>query len=214
LQLAQLHYYARGSTKEGDELFAGPIAQRAGARATGARLFWAMQKGDLAAVARLEREMPPESGNNVRSAFALAAMGDLAGARARVEKLPERIRARLVNEPENSTQWNALGQAEAILGHKEEALAAAHKALELMPESRDALAGPGIRWGLVVALAWTGEKEEACTELKRLLAEPWQGTAPGPFVYELRNAVWLFPLKGYPVFEAILNDPKNNAPLF
>ena len=93
-------------------------------------------------------------------------------------------------------------------------MVAARHALELRPESRDALVGPVIRWGLVVALAWTGEKEAACAELSRLLAEPWQGSSPSCFVHELRTGPWLFPLKGYPAFEAILNDPKNNAPLF
>jgi len=213
-QLAMLHYYARGSTQEGDALLAGPIAERAGADATGARLNWAMVKGDLATAARLERELPPADANSGRGAVVLAAMGDLAGARARVKDVPERLRARLVNEPENAALWSALGQIEALLGHKKEALAAARKALELMPESRDALVGPAIRWGLVVTLAWTGEKEEACTELRRLLAEPWQGSSPSCYVHELRKAPWLFPLKGYPAFEALLADPKNNQPLF
>jgi TolB-like protein/cytochrome c-type biogenesis protein CcmH/NrfG len=213
-QLAMLHYYARGSTQEGDALLAGPIAERAGADATGPRLTWAMIKGDLATAARLERELPPADANSGRSAVVLAALGDLAGARARVKDVPERLRARLVNEPENAGLWSALGQCEALLGHKDEALAAARHALELMPESRDALVGPVIRWGLVVALAWTGEKEAACAELRRLLAEPWQGSSPSCFVHELRTGPWLFPLKGYPAFEAILNDPKNNAPLF
>ena len=213
-QLAMLHYYARGSTQEGDELLAGPIAERAGADATGPRLTWAIVKGDLAAAVRLERELPQAATNSGRSAVVLAAMGDLAGARAKVKDVPGRLRARLVVEPENAALWSALGQIEALLGHKDEALAAARHALELMPESRDALAGPTHRWALVVALAWTGEKEAACAELSRLLAGPWQGSSPSCYVNELRTAPWLFPLKGYPAFEALLNDPKNNQPLF
>jgi tetratricopeptide (TPR) repeat protein len=213
-QLALLHYNARGSTKEADELLAGPIAERAGAGAAWARFNWALIKGDLAAAARLERELPEGATNNWQGAVLAAASGDPAGARARVEQQQTKLRARLMDEPENSTLWRDLGQIEALLGRKEEALTAARKALELIPESRDALVGPVNRWGLVVTLAWTGEKEEACRELGRLLAGPWQGTSPGCFVHELRTAPWLFPLKGYPAFEAIVNDPKNNAPLF
>ena len=211
--LALLHFHARGSTKEADDLLAGPIAERGGADTTSRRRSWAAIKGDLATAARLDREYPDVAVDPWRSAVVAAAMGDLAGARARVEKMPATLRARLVNEPENTTLWAYLAQIEALLGHKDEALAAARKALELLPESRDALMGPYNRWGLVVALAWTGEKEAACAELSRLLERPWNGVTPSSNIHELKNAPWLFPLKGDPRFEAIVNDPKNNAPL-
>ena len=60
-----------------------------------------------------------------------------------------------------------------------------------------------------MALAWTGEKVAACVELRRVLASPSIAN-----VYEVKNGPWLAPLKGDPGFEAIVNDPKNNAPLF
>jgi TolB-like protein/cytochrome c-type biogenesis protein CcmH/NrfG len=212
--LALMHFHARGSTKEVDDLLAGAIAERDGTSATGARKTWAVVKGDLATAVRLDREFPDVAVDPWRSAVVVAATGDLAGARARVEKMPATLRARLVNEPENSFTWSYLAAIEALLGHKDEALAAARKALEIMPESRDALTGPYHRWGLVVALAWTGEKEAACAELSRLLAEPWNGISPSCNIYELKSAPWLFPLRGDPRFEALLNDPQNNAPLF
>ncbi|MBI2813204.1 MAG: TIR domain-containing protein [Opitutae bacterium] len=217
-ELARLHFMARGSTREGDELLAGPIAARAkAAEAAGYRKHWATLKGDLATAARLEREAPGEwgevIGNNVgapwRAAVLLAAQGDLAAARARVEAVPAELRARLVNEPENIALWNNLALTESLLGHKGEALAAARQSLEIVPESRDSLVGTTGRWALAVALAWTGDKEAACRELGRLLAEPSVVN-----VHEIRSAPWLFPLKGYPAFEALLTDPKNNQPLF
>ncbi len=216
--LAWLHFNARGSTKEADELLAGPIAGRAGsALAAGYRKLWAAAKGDLVTTAQLEREFPGEWGDLLafgrfapwRGAVIAVATGDIAGARALVEKVPADLRSRLVNEPENSTIWINLALIESMLGHKDEALAAAHRSLELVPESRDTLSGTGSRSGLVVALAWTGEKEAACAELSRLLAEPSNAN-----VYELKKNPWLLPLKGDSRFEAIVNDPKNNAPLF
>ena len=42
-----------------------------------------------------------------------------------------------------------------------------------------------------------------------------EGAMTGGFnVHALKNGPSFFPLKSYPAFEAILNDPKNNAPLF
>ena len=216
-ELARLHYFANGSTKEGDELLAGPIAERTKpATAAGYRKFWAAIKGDLATATRLEHEFPNEWGDGLglgrfsvwRSAVVAAVAGDAAGARARAEKESAEMRARLATEPENYLVWANLAMVESMLGHPAEALAAARKSLELLPESRDALTGTTGRWALVVALAWAGEKEAACAELSRLFAEPSNTN-----VYELKNGPWLAPLKGDPRFEAIVNDPKNNAPL-
>ena len=216
VNLALLHYQARGSVKEADEVLAGPIAERAGEKAVAPRMFWAATKGDLAAAARLDREFPGMTplGNEWRPAMVLAAMGDLAGARARVEKAQPALRARLVNEPENTRVWSNLAITEALLGNKEAALVAARRAVELLPESRDALIGTSPRWALVVTEAWVGDKEAACAELSRLLSEPWNSDAFIAGVYTLKSAPWLSPLKGYPRFEALVNDPKNNAPLF
>ena len=221
-ELARLKYYLDGSTRAGDELMAGPIAERAGpAQAAGFRKSWAAMKGDLAAAARLDREFPDASSGNLGSAVGLpiesallgatilAAQGDLAGARARVEKYPTELRGRLVQEPQNVALWNWLAQAEALLGHRDEALAAARRAREVMPESLDALAARGPRFAQAFVQAWTGDTAAACAELQQLLAMTGSSN-----VHVLRNGPAFFPLKGYPAFEAILNDPKNNAPLF
>ena len=220
-ELVRLKYFANGSTREGDELMAGPIAERAGpANAAGFRKSWAALKGDLATAARLDREFPEASGGGVATAALpvesavlgatiLAAQGDVAGARARVEKYPAELRGRLVQEPQNVQLWNFLAQTEALLGHRDEALAAAHRAREIMPVSLDALSARGPRFALAFAQAWTGDKAAACTELQQLL------TITGLFnLHFLRNSPAFTPLKGYPAFEAILADPKNNQPLF
>ena len=218
-ELARLKYFVDGSTRAGDELMAGPIAERAGpAQAAGFRKSWAAFKGDLAAAARLDREYPDASSGNalglpiesaLLGATILAAQGDLVAARARVERYPTELRGRLVQEPQNVALWNWLAQAEALLGHRDEALAAAKRAKEVMPESLDALAARGPRYSLAFVQAWTGDKAEACAALRQLLA------TTGNFnIHFLKHSPAFFPLKGYPAFEAILNDPKNNEPLF
>jgi tetratricopeptide (TPR) repeat protein len=221
-EVARLKYFASGSTKEGDELLAGPVAARADpAQAAGYRKLWAAMKGDLATVARLDREFPEAWAPNLGSgsgspadfawnnAVVMAAQGDIAGARKRVEKYPAELRARLVNEPQNALVLSQLAQIEALLGHKKEALAAAQQARTILPEAVDALSARGPHLALAFVLAWTGDKPAACAELKQLLA-----TGGQPNVNWLKNGPWFAPLKDVLPFKALLADPKNSAPLF
>ena len=221
-EVARLKFFLNGSTVEGDALLAGPIAARAEpAAADGYRKLWAAMKGDSATVTRLDRERPeawaPGLGSGggspveyaLNNAVVLAAQGDVAGARQRLEKFPAELRARLVNESRNTVVLAQLAQVETLLGHKAEALAAAQQARAIMPESLDPLSGRGPHIAVAFALAWTGDQAAACTELQQLLA-----TGGQPNVHWLKNGPWFAPLKGYPAFETILADPKNNAPLF
>ena len=100
---------------------------------------------------------------------------------------------------------------EALLGHNAEAVKLAQEGVEMLPESRDALDGVNFElWSLVQVYAWTGDKDRALAALEHILHVPSQ--AGGTHV--LRSGPWLVPLRGDPRFEALLNDPKNNAPLF
>ncbi len=221
-EVARLKYFLSGSTKEGDELMAGPIAGRSTPLvAAGYGKLWAAMKGDLATVARLDREQPdawgPALGSGSGSsadyawnnAVVMAVQGDLAGARKRVAQYPRELRARLVNEPQNASVLIALAQIEALMGRKKEALAAAQQARTLMPYSLDALTARNPHLALAFVLAWNGDKEAACAEIRQLVATGGQHS-----VHWFKNGPWFAPLKGYPAFEALINDPKNNAPLF
>ena len=221
-EVARLKFFVNGSVQEGDELLAGPIAGRAApAVAAGYRKLWSAMKGDLAAVARLDREYPeawaPSLGvgggspaeSALNNAVVLAAQGDLVGARARVEKYPAELRARLVSEPQNVAVLGQLAQIEALLGHKADALAAAQLARTIMPASMDALSSRGPHFALAFVLAWNGDKDAACAELRSMFATGGQLS-----IHVLRSGPAFAPLKDYPAFEAILADPKNNQPLF
>ena len=139
----------------------------------------------------------------------MAQSGDLVGARASLEKSPSEFRARLVSEPENPAVWAALAQTEALLGHHEEALAAARRAKELMSPSVDSLS-----WGftsVTMAYVYTagGDKDHAIAELQHIF-----DTIGTYNVHQLAMGIWFAPLKDDPRFQAMVNDPKNNAPLF
>jgi hypothetical protein len=57
-------------------------------------------------------------------------------------------------------------------------------------------------------LAWTGDKEGALAEFARLLRTPYGANVHSANV----DPGWL-PFQGDPRFEALLNNPTNNAPL-
>jgi tetratricopeptide (TPR) repeat protein len=99
---------------------------------------------------------------------------------------------------------------EVMLGNPDEALRIMRRALELTPESMDAAEGARHAVSRAWVYAWMGDQDRALAEFARLLRQPGVVT-----VSLLRQSLrWNTPLRGDPRFEALLNDPKNNAPLF
>ena len=175
----------------------------------------AIWRGDYAEAIRLDTT----DAASLPAATLLAAQGNLAGARARIGQRAEELKLRLEKEPTNADLWSERGQVEAILGHKEEALRCARRAVELIPESLDTLTGGAYSHDLAVVRAWIGDKDGAITELGRLLRVPGAGADATAFhefhtAHTMRRDPKYFPLWGDPRFEALLNDPKNNEPLF
>ena len=78
-----------------------------------------------------------------------------------------------------------------------------------MPLSRDALDGATYAQYRAGIYDWTGDKEYALAEYQRLFRIP---TTTLGNVHELKAGYST--LHGDPRFEALLADPKNNAPLF
>ena len=215
--LLQIPFFARGSAKECSDL----LTQAKPANAAEASFFnfsrkaWAAQTGNWAEVIRadgVERyfENPafPKWGQDLNTVFALAARGDQAAARARASEALPLVQAELERKP-SATAWSSLAAFYVVLGRNDEARRAARRAMEVVPEASDAVTGPGVSLVYASTLAWTGDKEGALAELARLLRTPF-----GENIYNARvSAAWL-PLHGDPRFEALVNDPKNNAPLF
>jgi serine/threonine-protein kinase len=78
----------------------------------------------------------------------------------------------LRDAPEDPARHAQHGLILAALGQKEEAIKEGKKAVELLPESRDAFDGPQYTAALAQIYAWTGESDEALRSLTRSPKRP------------------------------------------
>jgi len=185
------------------------------------RKIWVRARGDLAEAVRLDRERSYVEGlgytrwqQDVDSAQVLMEAGDRDAALARATSAIAAMTAELASQPSSASLWANLAEAHAIKGEKDEAIRCSEKAMELVPESRDAIDGPTYAGIHASVLAQVGEKDRALAEFARVLKVPFSGIN----VNVARNGIWFGTsfraLRGDPRFEALLNDPANNAPLF
>jgi TolB-like protein/Tfp pilus assembly protein PilF len=211
----QILFLANGKVNGVDEVLARlKLAQPDDPRILVLQAAIARGQGDWAQVVKLDEKYPyldpfkPRLVQDAQYAFDLVAANDMPAARRRAEKLIPRFKTALDNQPDNSWIWNNLALLHAIVGNNEQALACAQKAVELVPESADAVIGPANSISLAQIRAWTGDKGGALKELARLLQTPH-----GVNIYNARLDIGWLPLRGDPRYEALINDPKNNAPL-
>jgi hypothetical protein len=96
-----------------------------------------------------------------------------------------------------------------MLGETKEALAAADRAVALMPESVDHLNGLDPAEKRVMTWAWSGRKKEAIEEIARRLH------LYGRFdVFTLAHWPQWLPIRNDPALQALLKDPANRTPRF
>jgi TolB-like protein/Flp pilus assembly protein TadD len=108
------------------------------------------------------------------------------------------VAERLVREaPDSAARHSQLGTVLAGLGQKEDAISEGNKAVELLPESEDAFAGPKATAALAEIYAWVGEPDEAFRLLDHLLTVP--------------NGLTVPTLKLDPTWDPLRNDPRFQA---
>ena len=204
-------FLARGSTREVEALLTSLSETRANsADGLWVRGNWAARQGRYAESVRLNGGQVTINGTSVATGVALLIASGDANARVNVEKLATELRNQVAHEPENDRACADLGVMEAVLSHRDDALRYGTKATTLVPETRDALNGAVFSVSFAAVLAWTGDKDRAITECARLLHVPGSSLN----IFNLKHGALFLPLQGDPRFEALLNDPKNNAPLF
>jgi TolB-like protein/Flp pilus assembly protein TadD len=128
------------------------------------------------------------------------AMGDLENARTSYEQaLPIAERA-LAESPNDPARHVLVGLIYAGLGRREEALSAGTRAVEMLPESRDAFGGPVFTISLARIYTLLGDHDQAITLLERSLATP-----NGVQQQELHfDRAW-DPLRQHPRFQQLLS---------
>ena len=148
-------------------------------------------------------------------AGALIKVGDRGSARPLLEQNREELTKQLLLKAGNVPVLTALGVTLGMLDNRPEAKAALDRADLLL---QAALTSPTARytdrWELALARSWVDEKSVVLGEIGRLLREPSAQRLPNANVRVLRVSWATLPLHGDADFEAMLNDPRNNAPLF
>jgi len=137
-----------------------------------------------------------------------AAGGDTAKATAAYAEVAARVRAALVERPDDADLHLALGFAYAGLGRKLEAVAEGERAVVLMPVSKDALTGPDMLAWQAQLYVRVGQPDQAIALLGRVLSMP-NGDPLSSALLRL-DPVW-DPLRDDPRFKALLLKPPSTG---
>ena len=126
--------------------------------------------------------------------------GDEPAARAEFASARRELEQIVRGQPDYAAALCAIGVVDAALGNKEDAIQEGHRAVELIPVSKNAIDGARMVQYLAVIYAWTGDKDRAIERLAEAAKLPGSHVTYG---YLRLHPVW-DPLRGDPRFEAIV----------
>ena len=132
-----------------------------------------------------------------------SARGDLARAKLLFEAALSHAENEVKEHPETASRHAQLGIVYADLGRKEDALREGRRAMELLPESKDAYYGVDITNMFSVICARLGDGDLAIPLIERLLRTPH-----GVGLQDLRFSPDWDPLRKDPRFQKILTNPE------
>jgi tetratricopeptide (TPR) repeat protein len=117
------------------------------------------------------------------------------------------------DHPAAARHHAALGILYGYMGRKEDAIRESRRAVELCPESTDAVEGVQRAYELALVYALTGETDQALTLIERLLRTPGASTRTrfydgGITQAELRLRWQWDKLRGDPRFKKMLDGPE------
>jgi TolB-like protein/cytochrome c-type biogenesis protein CcmH/NrfG len=215
---AYLDFWSKGSTAALVEVLGRtpPGVDPAGL-VTRARWDLAMIQRDYVAADRALDSYPldlfqaggqPTPKSFYRGCVALA-RGDQDAARTHFEATLPIFEDAVQQAPTTAVRHANLGLLYSFMGRKDEAIREGHRAVELLPDSKDAVFGPWMTGYLAMIYARAGEPESALPLLERLLA------SPGPVDYtncsitqnDLRHRWQWDPLRNNPRFQKLLAEP-------
>ncbi len=129
------------------------------------------------------------------------AQGDSASARKAFEQARPAFEAAVKEAPESAERHASLGWLYALMGRKNDAIAEGRRAVELKPESKDALDGSLMSGYLALIYARVGENDLAIPLIERLLK------TPGP-VDSADYSITVNDLKYRWEWDPLRNDPR------
>jgi serine/threonine-protein kinase len=132
-----------------------------------------------------------------------AARGDSARAKLLFEAALPHAENEVKEHPETATRHAQLGIVYADLGRKEDALREGRRALELLPESKDAYYGVDVSNMFALICARLGDGDQAIPLIERLLRTP-----RGVVLQDLRFSPDWDPLRNDARFQKILASPE------
>ena len=124
-------------------------------------------------------------------------MNDKEHARASFERARAYMEQSVRESPDDPTRHAQLGATYAGLGRKDDAIREGRRAVELLPESKDAFEGPQTTVALAQIYAWTGENDQALQLLDHLLNTP--------------NGITVALIRIDPVWDPLRKDPRFQA---
>ena len=134
-----------------------------------------------------------------KQALVARALGDSAKAGAALQVARERVATVVRERPADAKALMVLGQIDAALGRKHEALEEGRRAVELLPVSKDTINGHQLLTRLITIYTQVGEIDRALDALRENIHQPY---APDYGSLKL-DQVW-DPLRGDPRFEKLV----------
>jgi len=140
--------------------------------------------------------------------LAARARNDATGAKTAFTAARVEVEKTVHEQPDYADALSMLGTIDAALGHKEDALNEGGRSLELLPVTKDAMAGAQLLTNLAIIYAWVDEKDLAIKQLEEVLR------IPSPVCYGrlCLNPSW-DPLRGDPRFEKLVEESKKPVAL-
>jgi TolB-like protein/tetratricopeptide (TPR) repeat protein len=215
-RIALQPYFARGDAAPAEAFVSKltPEDLRSDANSISASAVWSYMRGDAAAVVRLWESsgshfvFVPFSDRNILYPVAecLLVLGQPERAAPILRKYRDEAEAVLVRNPDDEAALTDLMNMSYRLHENAAARSARDRLLKVHPEDADDV--------ISQAAPWSGEpadRDAAIARLGVILREPtndaWRYN-----VHCMEHAVHMWPLQGDPRFEALINDPANNAP--